>query len=153
MAIKRRLTKGSSIRLGILFLILWLIMMIYGIYSHIGHNKLKKACTEKTTGIVTSVEDYETRGSYNKPNRYYRAIVTYEVPGSDIQYTLATEHRKETFTEGEQLTVMYDPNDVNSAYALEEFRDLGKSMALGSFIFFGFGLLFLISGIKEMKIN
>lgn len=145
-------SRRPTLRAGILLLILWLIMFVFGIFGHILHRKVEKACTEETVGTVTNVHTEESKNSKTGTiRRSYKATVTYEIPASDKQYTLTTGNRKERFIEGEQVTVMYDPDDVYNAYCPDAFRDTGLYIVLGSFFFGGIGLIFTIVAIRDKK--
>ena len=53
--------------------------------------------------------------------------------------------------EGQQLTVMYAPDDVSYAYCKEAFSDNGKGLIAFSFFFGGLGLIFTITALRDRK--
>lgn len=142
-------SRKPTLRSGILLLILGTICLVFGTFNHIEHCKVEKACTEKTTGTVTEVQTYQSSKKYGHRKKEYKAIVDYTIPDSDKHYSLTTEHSTKTFTQGEQVTVMYDPNDAHNAYSPEGFRDTGLYVMLSSLFFGGLGLLFTIVSIRD----
>lgn len=145
-------SRRPTLRAGILLLILSLLLTVLGIFEHIWHRKIEKACTAETIGTVTNVRMEESKNyRTGTTKRLYKAIVTYEIPGSDKQYTLTTQQRKESFIEGQQVTVMYDPDDVYNAYSPDAFRDSGQYVLLGSLFFGAMGLIFTIVAIRDKK--
>lgn len=146
------LSRRPTLRSGILLFILWFILIVLGIVWHIDYRKYVSACTEQTAGIVTNVYVNESkRGRSGRTEISYKAAVAYQVPGSDAQYTLTTGQRKEGFYEGQQLTVMYAPDDVSYAYCKEAFSDNGKGLIAFSFFFGGLGLIFTITALRDRK--
>ena len=98
---------------------------------------LRRECIDQTAGVVVD----EGYGSGQKRNGY-RPIFSYSV--QDVDHTLqpSTVYRPKKFSEGQRVTVVYDPSKPQRAYILEE----GTTYALEK-IFIVVGLAILLAAI------
>lgn len=135
---------------GILLFILAAIMICYGTYSHIQHKALINACTETTTGTIEDIQTVQISNGKSGGDKHieYSAVVTFEAP-SGQQYSFTTEHRKQNFNIGTNVTVKYDPNDPDQAYTTEFNPDPGKSLAGGGVFVLLIGAALTFIGIKK----
>lgn len=147
----RRTNKSKNlITTGILFIILAVIMICFGTYSHMQYKDLINACTATTLGTVSDVDTIEVSNGKGGEDKHieYSAIVSFE-DSSGKPYSFSTEHRRQNFNIGENVTVKYDPNDPDQAYTTEFNPDSGKSLAGGGVFVLLIGAALMFIGIKK----
>ena len=107
-----------------------MIFLVYGLFSLViscirwlWGNWKRKVCTEQANGVVSGfkrVFGYQSKG--RRP--HYRTMVTYSVLG--VEYTMPGEKvtidHSPYFTEGQKVTVLYDPSRPRRCYIPEEGR-------------------------------
>ena len=110
-------------------------------------DKLKNRCTEKTSGVVTSVS--ETRDNEGGGSDYY-ITVEYEVGGKKYSDNLSTGTRVEY---DETVTLWYNPDDPTECY-IDGVTSSPFMFRLCGGVFIVVGALFtLVDGIKFIKLK
>ena len=104
----------------------------------------KDVCTESTVGTVTSVsrQSDATNGSYD-----YSVWVEFEIDGEKYQDHCISSAE---VTEGENLTVWYDPAD-HSTYYVDTVTSPPFMFTLGGVVFTAIGVYMVISSLIKMK--
>ena len=103
--------------------------------------KLRQECTAQTAGVVSDVGHTVTYKKGKRRNQY-RTTFTYSV--DDVEYVKqsSTTTSTQKFSEGQNVTVFYDPNKPQRYYVLEE----GRAVAL-ILVAIIMGVLFILAGI------
>ena len=93
------------------------------------HAELKRSCTEQVPGIVKSIE--------RESGDHYRAIFAYSVKGVEYVVRSPISSNSLKFSQGDSVTVFYDPANPQRYYVLEE---------EGMIMVFAIALLVIIAG-------
>ena len=132
------------------FIILMVVSIVFiavGICIQIRRAWLSKSCTAQTEGTVVDIEerisissssDGDSRGfgrsSHTVETVYYHPVFQYEADGQTITNTSSFGRTPAKFVIGQQVTVFYDPDNVEKYFVAE---DKGAAK---------FGLIFAVAG-------
>ena len=135
-----------------------IVLIIVGVSLIKKMNRLKLSCTALTIGKVTDIEKtVETMAvadgsGVQKVNRRY-PVFEYSADGRTINYRSILDDGKSKFKVGQEVTVFYNPQDVEQHYVQEEKigNKSGIIVVIGGvifiavviFTFFGVGYGFL----------
>jgi hypothetical protein len=97
-------------------------------------NRLKKVCTEQTTGIVSDYHVFKD-GWYDDDDKWvdiikYYPIFDYEVNGQKYSKQASQHSEKMRLTVGARITVCYNPDNLSDFYVPEYRHDLGNELML-----------------------
>ena len=123
----------DNMNMGMMILFLaGLLFAAIGVFMLLRKNKLKKVCTARTDGTVTDCTRHVSRKRKGGTKVTYNSTFTYSVNG--VEYVKSVNRR---YSEGERVTVHYDPSDPNRHYP-------DKLGIFGELFFIAFGALFMI---------
>ena len=83
--------------------------------------RLRRICTVQTEGVVVDA-GHSVRYKNGKRKEGYQPTFSYSVDGVEHTKRTSTVHRSRTFSEGQSVTVFYDPAKPQRYYVLEEGR-------------------------------
>jgi hypothetical protein len=115
-------------------------MVIAGLFFHRKRVRLVRDCITRTTGDVVRVERHENVAyepdddddalTTKRTSVSYRPIFLYDVDGVRIEKASATASGRCRFTQGQLVTVCYDPADPQRSYVVEDKADGRFGIAL-----------------------
>ncbi len=124
-----------------------------GLFFHRRQKKLESSCTMRTEGMVIRLDRQERTYSEKdddgntreRKSVTYHPVFNYEVGGRKIEKTVAAGSGRPEFTEGQSVTVMYDPQNPEQYYVTED-----KTGSRFGIYFMIFGAIVFIMGIVAM---
>ena len=129
----------------VMFVLFGLVMVGIGCFVWWSDAELKRECTLQVDGTVKSVAHEVKYNSKSKRNENeYRATYAYSVEGVEYVDRSIFVTSTPRFSEGDDVTIFYDPADPKRFYVSEEAD--GSMVKLSLFII-AFGVAFVLIGI------
>lgn len=130
-----------------------IVIISVGLFFHRRQKNLERSCTMQTEGKVVRIERKEETyiekdDNDNEKERTrvsYHPVFSYEVGGRKIEETASAGSGRPEFTVGQQVTVMYDPQNPEKYYVKED-----KTGSRFGIYFMIFGVVVFIMGIVAM---
>ena len=127
-----------------LFILFGLLFVGIGCFVWWSNAELKRACTAQVDGFVKSVSHEVVYNSKSKRNENeYRATFAYSVEGVEYVDRSIFVTSTPKFSEGDGVTIFYNPADPQQFYVLEEAD--GTMVKISLFII-TFGVAFVLIG-------
>ncbi|MDR0443375.1 MAG: DUF3592 domain-containing protein [Treponema sp.] len=143
------LTKKSATSQGtramVIFLIFGALCTSISLFGIKRNRRLKVVCTSQTTGIV--IEVHRRRSGGSKSSYSYYPEFSYTANGRPYRDCSVFGTPKSRFTEGQKVTVHYDPNKPEDYYVGED-----SLSNVGFYIFLAAGALLLFFAPFMLKI-
>ena len=103
----------------ILFIMVGLVLVGIGGFFWWHDKNLRQECTAQTAGVVID-EGHSIKNKNGRRADKYRPTFAYSVEGVEYTKQTNTEHGARRFSEGQSVTVFYDPSKPQRYYILEE---------------------------------
>jgi len=124
-----------------------------GFFFHRRQKNLEGSCTSQTEGTVirldrqerTYTETDDDGNTRERKGVTYHPVFSYGVGGRKIEKTATAGSGRPEFTEGQKVTVMYDPQNFGKYYVKED-----KTGSRFGIYFMIFGAIVFIFGIVAM---
>ena len=110
-----------------------------GVFLWWSENKKRKECTVKVDGVVKNAEKWITKKKGKKRKRFCPIFTYRSEEGVEYVRQSNTTSSKPKFSDGQSVTIFYDPNKPERFYVLEE----GKAIAI-TVMLVGFGVMFML---------
>ncbi len=128
-------------------------IILLGYFFHKKHKDLERTCTMQTTGEVIQMDrreetHTETDDDGHRTTRTtttYYPVFQYAVNGRSIQKTSSTGTGRPRFSEGQSITILYDPENPERYFVAED-----KAAGRFGIYFMAFGAVVFIIGIVSL---
>ena len=118
----------------ILLIVMGLVFLGIALYIRVSETNKKKACTEKTDGVVTNVIKSEITGNIGEASMYtWIPVFTYKAEGQELTKKSIYGAERQMLYIGQKVTVYYNPDNINDYYVLEE-KNISKIQKIFSVI-------------------
>ena len=101
----------------------------------------RDACTAKADGVVKAI-DHSVSYRKGKRRSSYRTTFAYSAEGVEYVKQSSTTTKTARFSEGQTVTVFYDPSNPKKFYVLEE----GRSIAIPA-VLIGLGVVSILTAL------
>ena len=139
---------------AIVAVIISVLLIIAGVVQTAYFHRLKQNATEQVSGEITDVSRHSSFSrssshSRRRPKTKYHIYVDYTV--GRTEYTTSFTLSRSKFSEGEKVTVMYDPNDPENCYVVGAFKNGGITISVSGIIFLVISIAFIIEERKKSE--
>ncbi len=139
--------------MSLFILLIGIGLILLGYFFHKRHKDLVRTCTTQTTGEVIHMDrreetHTETDDDGHRTTRttiMYYPVFQYIVSGMSIQKTSSTGSNRPRFSEGQSVTILYDPASPERFYVAED-----KAAGRFGIYFMAFGAVVFIVGIVTL---
>ncbi len=136
--------------MSVIIILLGVVFFLIGFSFYKKHKNLKSVCTMPTMGKVTGMSKEESvstetdnDGNTKKTTRInYYPVFQYIVDGKIIEKKSTTGTNRPRFTEGQNINVLFNPNNPEQFYVVED-----KASGRFGIYFMLFSLVIIIFGI------
>ncbi|MCQ2417600.1 MAG: DUF3592 domain-containing protein [Oscillospiraceae bacterium] len=132
---------------SIIFIVVGALVAVFGLTMYVREKQIETVCSSSTSGVITDVRSFsisrQRKKHTKKPSvsyskEQYVPEATYTI--GDISYTVEGDGLNEPVSEGETVTIMYNPSDPSEAYILDYYNNAYGFITL-------FGAAFVVLGI------
>ena len=139
---------------AIVAVIISVLLIIAGVVRTAYFHRLKQNATEQVSGEVTDVSRHSSFSrssshSRRRPKTKYHIYADYTVRRTE--YTTSFTLSRSKFSEGEKVTVMYDPNNPENCYVVGAFKNGGITISVSGIIFLVISIAFMIEERKKSE--